>query len=283
LSRSRTDFALVWALRGLASIAGGIVVLIMAFLLIEAWPALHTIGLARFFTDASWHPTSDSYNLVPMLLGTLFATAGAVLLATPLGVCSAVFCHYYAHPTIARQYRRIIELFAGIPSVVYGFWGLVALVPLIRRIHPPGASLLAGILVVGIMILPTVMMTADASLVNVPSHQLRGAAALGLSRCGMLRGVVFPYAKRCLYTGLILQTGRALGETMAILMVCGNVVQTPKSLFIPIRTLSANIALEMAYATDGHRSALFVGGLLLMGMIVVLVLLADRLCRSAVQ
>src|SRR5262249_7464876 len=125
LSRSKSDQALVWGLRGCATLAGAILFLIVAFLILESLPVLRHVGLGRFFTDSSWHPVEGEYNLVPMLVGTLTAMTGAVLIATPLGILSAVFCHFYAPPVIARMYRRIIELLAGIPSVVYGFWGLV--------------------------------------------------------------------------------------------------------------------------------------------------------------
>ena len=276
------DKLLCWLLRGIAAIAGTIVLLIVVFLIVEALPVLHHVGLFRFFTDSSWHPAEGLYNLTPMLWGTLFAMAGSVLIATPLGILSAVFCHYYAPLALARPYRRLIELLAGIPSVVYGFWGLVVLVPLIGEIHPPGPSLLAGILILTIMILPTIALMADASLANVPQHYVRGAAALGLPRWATIRGVVFPAAKSGLFTGVILETGRAIGETMAILMVCGNVVQTPSSLFDPIRTLTANIALEMAYALGDHRAALFVSGLVLMGMIVALAIAAEWISRGRI-
>ncbi|MBW4576489.1 MAG: phosphate ABC transporter permease subunit PstC [Aphanothece sp. CMT-3BRIN-NPC111] len=262
--------------------AGAIALLIVVFLILEALPALQHIGLFRFFTDSSWNPTEGLYNLTPMLWGTLLAMAGSVLIATPLGIMSAVFCHYYAPPVVAQLYRRLIELLAGIPSVVYGFWGLVVLVPLITRIQAPGTSLLAGIAILTIMILPTIALTADASLAKVSSDYLRGAAALGLSRWATVWGVVFPAAKSGLFTGLILETGRAIGETMAILMVCGNVVQTPKSLFEPMRTLTANIALEMAYATGDHRSALFVSGLVLMAIIVMLVAAAEVISKGRI-
>ena len=162
-------------------------------------------------------------------------------------------------------------------------YGLVVLVPLIGRLHPPGPSLLAGILVLAIMILPTIALLADASFAAVPASHLRGAASLGLSRWGTLRGVVFPVARSGLFTGVILATGRAIGETMAILMVAGNVVKTPDSLFAPMRTLTANIALEMAYATGSHRSALFVSGLVLMAMIVALAFAADFLASRKVR
>ncbi|MBS0149310.1 MAG: phosphate ABC transporter permease subunit PstC [Nitrospira sp.] len=280
LFRWSTDDLLCWLLRGLAAIAGTIVMLIVTFLIMEALPVLHRIGLLRFFTDPSWHPAEGFYNLTPMLWGTLFAMAGSVLIATPIGILSAVFCHYYAPFFLARLYRRLIELLAGIPSVVYGFWGLVVLVPMIGEMHPPGPSLLAGILILTIMILPTIALMADASLAAVPQHYLRGATALGLPRWATIKGVVLPAAKSGLFTGVILETGRAIGETMAILMVCGNVVQTPSSLFDPIRTLTSNIALEMAYALGDHRAALFVSGLVLMTMIVALAIAAEWISRG---
>ncbi len=265
----------IGVLRGLAVVSGVVALLILLFLLQEALPFLQQIGFARFFQDASWHPVSQEYNLLPMLWGTLFVTVGSVLLATPLGILSAVFCQYYAPPAIAQVYRRLIELLAGIPSVVYGFWGLVVLVPLIGQLHPPGPSLLAGILILSVMILPTVALVADASFSNVPPDYLRGAAALGLGRWATVRSVVMPAAKAGLLAGVMLETGRAIGETMAVLMVCGNVVQVPDSLFAPMRTLTANIALEVAYAVGDHRAALFVSGLVLMGLIVVLVAIAE--------
>jgi len=282
LSPSNRDKLVIGLLRLCATFAGAIVLFIVVFLAIESLPTLRHIGLFRFFTDASWYPSQGLYNLTPMLWGTLFAMVGSVLIATPLGILSAVFCHYYASPAVARPYRRLIELLAGIPSVVYGFWGLVVLVPLIGAIHPPGPSLLAGIVILTIMILPTIALMADANLANVPQQYLRGAAALGLPRWATIRRVVFPAAKSGLFTGVILETGRAIGETMAILMVCGNVVQTPHSLFDPMRTLTANIALEMAYALGDHRAALFVSGLVLMAMIAALVGAADWISRGRI-
>jgi len=261
--------------------SGVIVLLILIFLVRESVPALQDVGLLRFASDPSWHPTetaaNGTFNILPMLWGTLFVTVGAVVLATPLGLLSALFCRFYAPPRISTIYRRIMELLAGIPSVVYGFWGLVVLVPLIGALAPPGASLLAGILILTIMIVPTIALFADAAIANVPSTYLNGSAALGLSRWGTLWGVILPAARNGIYTGIILATGRAIGETMALLMVCGNVVQVPDSFFAPMRTLTANIALEMAYALGDHRGALFVSGLMLMAMVLVLVALADRL------
>lgn len=274
---SQTDRLLLWGLRLLSLMAGGILLLVVAFLILESWPAFQDIGPARFFTDQDWYPTERLYLLTPMLWGTLWVTLGSIVLAAPLGILSAIFCHYYAPPLLATWYRRLIELLAGIPSVVYGFWGLVVLVPVIGQLHPPGPSLLAGILVLFLMILPTIMLVAHASLAKVPLSYIHSAMALGLGRWAMIRNVLLPTAKAGLFTGILLGIARALGETMAILMVCGNVVQTPSNLFDPIRTLTANIALEMAYALGDHRSALFVSGLLLMGMVVAFVVMAEGL------
>lgn len=285
MSRSQTDRRLRRGLQACAGLTGGITLLIIGFLILESLPALNQIGITRFFTDDGWHPLSTSsqptqaaageYNLVPMLIGTLLTAGLAVLLATPLGIGSAVFCHYYAPQPLAAIYRRLIELLAGIPSVVYGLWGLVVLVPLIGRLHAPGPSLLAGGLILALMILPTVALAADAAFAGIPATYLQSAAALGLSRWGTVRGVIFPAARSGLWTGIILQTGRALGETMAVVMVCGNVVQVPHSVFAPVRTLTANIALEMAYAMGNHRSALFVSGLILTLLVIVLVSLTE--------
>ncbi len=257
--------------------AGAIVFFILIFLLIESYPAIRDIGLLTFFTDPSWHPTEEIYNLGPMLLGTLLAAAGAVVLATPLGILLALFCQYYAPSSVASIYRKFIEVLAGIPSVVYGLWGLVVLVPLIANLQPPGPSLLAGIIVLTIMILPTITLVSQSALRQVPREYIQSASALGLRRWSIIRQVILPTAKSGIITGIILQTGRAIGETMAILMVCGNVVQTPSSLFDPIRTLTANIALEMAYATGSHRAALFFTGLLLLTMVTTLIITAQRI------
>ena len=254
---------------------GAIIVLIVVFLAIESVPALRQIGIGAFVADESWHPNSSRYNLVPMLWGTVLVTIGAVVLATPLGILSAVFRNLYAGRFVSRTYRRLIELLAGIPSVVYGFWGLVVLVPMIREIAPPGPSLLAGIIILTIMILPTVALLADAALESVPDEYIVAAESLGLSRYGRLRATL-PAAAPGILVGVILAAGRAIGETMAVLMVCGNVVNTPGSVFEPVRTLTANIALEMAYAIDLHRSALFVSGLFLMALILALFMLTTR-------
>ncbi len=257
--------------------AGGLLLLVIVFLFHESWPYLTQIGLANVFTDHGWFPTEQSYQLTPMISGTILAACGSIFLAAPLGILSALFCHFYAPPFLSYWYRRMIELLAGIPSVVFGFWGLVVLVPVIAAWHPPGPSLLAGILILTLMILPTIMLIAHASIRQLPTIYIQSATALGLSQWATIWHIVLPTSRIGLLTGIFLGLARALGETMAILMVCGNVVQHPSHIFDPIRTLTANIALEMAYAVDHHRSVLFISGLLLMGLVIAFVSLAEIL------
>lgn len=282
--RSSGDVLLLWTLRVSAAASAAVVLVIAIFVVVESLPALRTVGLLRFFTDPSWHPSGGAaagrFNLLPVLVGSLTATAGAMILAAPLGLASALFCQFYAPPRVALLYRRLIELLAGIPSVVYGFWGLVVLTPTIRAWEPPGQSLLAGILILAIMILPTIALLAETGVRGVPRNYLQAAAALGLSRWATIAGVVLPAARGAIVTAALLATGRALGETMAILMVSGNVVQLPASVFDPVRVLTANIALELGYALGHHRSALFVSGLMLMTAVVWLVAVAERFGSS---
>lgn len=277
VNKSHADDLLRIALMSAAVLAVGVLLLILLFLVRESWPALQRIGLYRFISDAGWHPLEGAFNLAPMLIATFAAALGAILIAGPIGIASAVFGRFYAPPVIAEAFRRMVALLAGIPSVVFGLWGLTVLVPIIAKWQPPGASLLAGMLILAFMVLPTVALTADAALKAVPGHYLRGANALGISQAGLILNVAIPAARSGIIGGILLATARALGETMAVLMVAGNVVQVPNSLFDPVRVLTANIALEMAYATTEHRSALFVSGLALMLLVVGLAAMAGKL------
>jgi phosphate transport system permease protein len=260
--------------------SASIVLGILGFLAAEAWPALRDVGLLRLLTDDAWYPSEAQFGQAPMLLGSLLVMLGAVLLAAPIGTLVALHCHFVAPPRLAAVQRRIVEVLGGIPSVVYGLWGLVVLVPWLAPLAPPGTSLFAGIVVLAVMVLPTMAITADAAFAAVAPELLASAAALGLTRWGTLRAAVLPAARSALLSGLILQSGRALGETMAVLMVCGNIVQVPSSLLEPVRTLTANIALEMAYASGTHRAALFASGLLLAVVVALLVAAAAALSRS---
>lgn len=275
-SRSRRETPLVAAAATAALVSSAIFVLIVGFLLKESWPALSKIGPVRFFLDPAWRPTEGLFGLAPMLSASLAASTGAVILATPLGVASAIFCRHYAPPAIARIHYWSMALLSGIPSVVIGLWGLTAIVPLIGRFEPPGASLLAGILILTLMITPTIALMSGVAMDSLPDEYGRGAAALGLSREATLTHVLLPAARGGIAAGILLAAARALGETMAIVMVSGNVVQSPTGLFDPVRTLTANIALEMAYATGSHRASLFVSGLILTVLVMAIAASAWR-------
>lgn len=279
---SPLDRRLGLVLRWVAASTCTLLALIVLFLLLHSWSAFEVLGW-RFATDTSWHPAemadNGTFGMVPMLIGTLAVTLGAILLALPAALCSAIFCQFYAPVALAGVYRRLVELLAGIPSVVFGFWGLVTLAPLIAKIEPPGPSLLAGILIVALMVLPTIMLVIETALAAVPHEQLLAGAALGMGRWTIIRHLVLPMARPGITTGWILGTARAIGETMAVVMVCGNIIQTPDSLFAPVRTLTANIALEMGYALGDHRSALFVSGLVLLLLAMALVGLSELFGR----
>lgn len=276
-----SDRLLLFGLRLGSALAASLVLLIAFFLLRESGPGLARVGAGRFLSDPGWHPTAEpgEFNLVAMGVATLATTLGAILLAGPLGILCAVWMRFYAPAALARLARALIQVAAGVPSVVYGFWGLVTLVPLVGALAPPGPSLLSGILVLAMMIVPTVALLAGAALERVPTDQLQGAAALDLSRWTTVRRVVLPATAPGLGVAVVLATMRAVGETMAVLMVCGNVTALPRSLFDPVRTLTANIALELGYATTEHRSVLFVSGLALMLLVAALVYVQDRLSR----
>lgn len=279
MSRPLADRWLSFTTAAAAFVAGSVVLLVLIFLLQEAWPALSRVGLTRFVTDDGWYPSSDRFNFLPMLTATLLTTAGAVAIAAPLGIGSAIFSQFYAPAMLSVWYRRLVQLLAGIPSVVYGLWGLVVLVPIMAQLGGTGQGLLTATTVLALMILPTVALTAEVALAAVPPEQLQGAAALGLGRWAIAKGVAIPSARRGIGAGVMLATARALGETMAVLMVAGNVVAMPTSLTGPVRTLTANIASEMAYASADHRSVLFVSGLLLMAAVGVIVLGVEWLRR----
>lgn len=272
---SRVDTWLSAGTRGSAVISAAVVLLVIGFLLRESWQALREVGLQRFFTDQSWHPLSGQFNLLPMIVATLVTSCGALMLAGPLGIASAVFSRFYAPALLSTWYRRLVELLAGIPSVVFGLWGLVVLVPLIAGLGGSGQNLLTATLVLSLMILPTIALTAHAALAAVPQEMIAGGAALGLPRWAIARRIAIPAARHGIGVGLLLAFSRALGETMAVLMVAGNVVKLPDSLLSPGRTLTANIALEMGYAGSAHRSILFVSGLLLMLLVTGLIFLSS--------
>jgi len=279
-SKLNADFILSWSLRVCAIFASCIAASIVYFLWLETRVFLDTETWSAFSVKGLWSPTEGHYNLTPMIVASLLTTVLALVIAGPIGIFSAIFSQFYATESIRRIYQICIEILAGIPSIIYGFWGLTVLVPFINRHQPPGASLLAGSLVLSIMILPTIALITNASFASVPRSSIRAAYAMGMSRYGIFRAVVYPYCRAGIVTALLLACGRAMGETMAMIMVCGNIVQIPQGLFDPVRTLPANIALEMAYATGSHRSVLFLSGFILTLLVMIMVALSHGLLRS---
>lgn len=249
---------------------------IIFFLIYESSSILTSTNLSQYLLDESWHPTDGEFLLTPMIVGSVLIMFGAMLFSIPLGIFTAILIHYYAPVWIAHLLQRIVEILGGIPSVVFGFWGIIMIVPFLASIQAPGTSLLAGVLVLTLIVFPGMTLFACSALQQVNKLHIQNAIALGLSRFSIIKHIILPQAKPGLLTGMILQSGRAIGETLAVLMVCGNVVQIPGSLFEPVRTLTSNIALEMAYAMDEHRSALFLSGLLLMFVVLGLVLLSEK-------
>ncbi len=240
-----------------------VLALVIGFLLLEAKPVLQWGMVWQFFTQAAWFPLEQRLGLMPMLAASLLASLGAVALAAPLGVAVAIAGRFLLGARLSKPLSVAMGVMAGIPSVVFGLWGLTVVVPWIAAWQAPGASLLAAILVLSLMIVPTVALTSSAALAAVPPALLQGAAALGLSQSATVLGVALPAARNAVVSGILLAVARALGETMAVLMVAGNVVQMPGSVFDSVRVLTANIALEMSYASGDHRAALFASGLVL--------------------
>lgn len=264
----------------MALVSGAVLFVVTAFVLREAWPALSEVGASRFLRDRAWHPTEGSFGLSPMLVGSLASSLGALLIAVPVGIAIALACHFQASERTALRCQRLLGICGGIPSVVYGYWGLTTLVPLVAENHPPGTSLLVSSLVLALMIMPTVALTSRAALARVPSAHVQGGHALGLSRDAVALRIALPGARSGVLSGIVLALARALGETMAVLMVSGNIVQVPGSVFDPVRTLAANIALEMAYAMGGHRAALYASGVVLIIIVCGLMLVAQCLTRG---
>ncbi len=267
------------AMAMMALLGAAIVFLIVVFLLGEGLPLIGQGGFARFFTDEGWWPRDASFNMTPMVLASLYLTVGALLVATPLSLAISVVTTFKAPTGLARLMRNLVELSAAVPTVVYGLWGVSAIVPITNQLSPPGASLLAGVLVVALMIIPTITVLTQSALRTVPVGYLQGAAALGISENQSLLRLVVPAARQGIFSAMVLGAARAIGETMVVLMVCGNIVQLPTSVFEPVRALTANIALEMPYAMGDHRASLFVAGLLMLLLVSVLVVVGEWVGR----
>ena len=255
---ARVVFALAAALSILA------VGLICVFLFANGVPAMVEIGIPDFLLGTTWRPANDIYGIFPMIIGSIYVTAGALIFGVPAGLLTAIFLSRFASAKVAAFLKPGVELLAGIPSVVYGFFGLMIIVPFIRLNAPGnGLSLLAASILLGIMILPTVITVAKNALDAVPQSYYEGALALGATHERSVLRVLVPAAISGIMAGVVLGIGRAIGETMAVVMVAGNQPIIPASIFDGVRTMTANIVLEMGYAADLHRGALIATGVVL--------------------
>lgn len=250
------------------------VALICVFLFANGVPAIAQIGLPEFLFGTTWRPANDIYGIFPMIIGSIYVTAGAIVVGVPTGLLCAIFLSRFANGKVAAVLKPGVELLAGIPSVVYGFFGLVLIVPFIRTNMPGnGLSLLAAAVLLGIMILPTIITVAQSALDAVPKKYYEGALALGADHERTVFRVIVPAATSGIMAGVVLGVGRAIGETMAVIMVAGNQPLIPESLFNGVRTMTANIVLEMGYAADLHRGALVATGVVLFVFILAITML----------
>nr|WP_106789833.1 phosphate ABC transporter permease subunit PstC [Massilistercora timonensis] len=252
------------------------VALICIFLFANGLPAMSKIGFLDFLTGTVWKPNNDIYGILPMIVGSLYVTAGAIIFGVPIGILTAVFMAFYCPKQIYKPLKTATELLAGIPSVVYGFFGLVVLVPVVRQIGRDlgfggnGSSMLTASLLLGMMILPTIIGLTESSLRAVPTQYYEGAVALGATHERAIFRVVLPAAKSGTVAAIVLGVGRAIGETMAVIMVAGNQTWMPRGIFRGVRTMTANIVIEMGYATDLHREALIATGVVLFVFILII-------------
>ncbi|OON89956.1 phosphate ABC transporter permease subunit PstC [Pyramidobacter sp. YE332] len=271
-----------WIFAAAATASVIAVALICVFLFAGGIPGIMKIGVWEFLSGTRWRPGNDIYGILPMILGSLYVTAGALLIGAPAGLLTAVYLSRFASPRMTRILRPAVSLLAGIPSVVYGFWGVTTIVPLIRRYFGgSGSSLLAAALLLGIMILPTIIAVSEAALNAVPQSYYEGALALGATHERAVFSVVLRAARSGVIAAMILGVGRAVGEAMAVMMVAGNRAVIPTSLFRGVRTLTSNIVMEMGYAADLHREALIATGVVLFAFILTVNLTFSLLRRRS--
>jgi phosphate transport system permease protein len=261
--------AAIFLIAACASIVS--VSLICLFLFANGFPAIGKIGVFKFLLGTQWKPAIGLYGIGPMVLGSLYITAGAVITGVPIGVLMAVFMARFCPRRLHTVLSPAVNLLAGIPSVIYGFFGLVVLVPFIRYLAGgSGKSILTASILLGMMILPTIVSVSEAAIRAVPEYYYEGALALGASHEEAVFFAILPAARQGIMAAVILGIGRSIGETMAVIMVAGNQAVVPKSLFKGVRTLTANIVLEMGYAADLHREALIATAVVLFVFILII-------------
>ena len=270
---------IVFLMTACVSIAA--VALICIFLFLNGVPAISEIGVFRFLLGTRWKPANGLYGILPMIVGSLYVTAGALVIGVPVGVLTAVFLARFCPKWLYRIMKSAINLMAGIPSVVYGFFGLVVLVPFVRETFGGrGMSVLTASPLLGLMILPTIINVSEASLQAVPQSYYEGGLALGASHERSVFGTVVPAAKSGIFAGIVLGMGRAVGETMAVMMVAGNQPIIPEKITSGVRTLTTNIVMEMGYAADLHREALIATAVVLFTFILLINLSLSMLKRK---
>lgn len=265
----------------LALSALSVLALITVFIFIKGVPLIAKVGLGNFIFGMKWAPSQGYYGIFPMIVGTVSVTLGAAIIGVPIALCCSIFLAEFAPVKLRNFFRPAIQLLAGIPSVVYGFWGVIFIVPMIRNyLGGPGLSILAGSIILAIMILPTIISITEVSILALPSHYKDGALALGLTHWQTIRHLLLPSAKSGIVAAIILGLGRAVGETMAVIMVVGNAVALPESVLDPVRTLTTNIGIEMGYASGEHQEALFATGIVLFVIIMVMNATAQYITRK---
>lgn len=267
----------VFLLTAIVSIVA--VVLICGFLFANGIPAMKEIGFVEFLTGTKWKPGNDRYGIFPMILGSIYVTGGALLIGVPIGILMSIFMARFCPDKLYKILKPIVDLLAGIPSIVYGFFGLVVLVPFIREhFESRGQSILAAAILLGIMILPTIIGASEPTIRAVDQGFYEGALALGATHERSVFTVIVPAAKSGILAAVVLGVGRALGETMAVMMVVGNQPRVPDNILQGVRTLTTNIVMEMGYATDLHREALIATGVVLFVFILII-----NLCFSLIK
>ncbi len=260
---------MVFLLSACASILA--VVMICLFLFANGVPAIGKIGAFEFLLGGKWKPGNNIYGILPMILGSIYVTAGAILVGVPIGILTAVYLAKFCPKKLYRVIKPAIDLLAGIPSVVYGFFGMVVIVPVMSELFGgSGKSMATASILLGIMILPTIIGVSESSIRAVPESYYEGSLALGATHERSVFFATLPAAKSGILAGVILGVGRAIGETMAVIMVAGNQARMPKGLFAGVRTMTANIVLEMGYATDLHREALIATAVVLFVFILII-------------
>lgn len=264
-----TGMKVVFIIAACTSIAA--VILICLFLFVNGIPAIGKIGIFDFLLGSTWRPSNGLYGILPFILGSLYVTAGAIIIGVPIGVLAAVFMARFCPRSLYRVLKPAINLMAGIPSIVYGFFGMVLIVPAIRGIFGgTGSNILTASILLGMMILPTIINLSESAIRAVPNSYYEGALALGATHERSVFCATLPAAKSGILAGVVLGIGRAIGETMAVIMVAGNSVAMPDSILSGVRTMTSNIVTEMGYASGLHREALIATGVVLFVFILII-------------